>query len=261
MVRPAPGQVMFATIPTDTANNGDGATLEALLGVKRVDALHFASVIDGCQVRSFNGCSRETEQIKDALLARYAASVQEGLLPQLEPAGMRSVLKVNPSAALAHLLPQLVFPPNKHGLKMHMRLSTDRRVASEADAQDAAEELGQQAERAYGDLRCGPLASNDSLQEHPPLAKLQLPLHPEQARSLSWMVAREAEALPVVGQQLASADLGSLPPLQSLAVEWRLTPAYALRGGILADVVGFGKTAVYATPRPDNTPASCALFV
>eukprot|EP00873_Tetraselmis_striata_P029435 jgi/Tetstr1/449699/TSEL_036767.t1 len=221
-------QVMFATLDTSIANRGDSAVLERLLGVPYVDALHLTSLIDNREVRSFNGCSRETSQIKDALLQRYHASVESGMLPKLEIGAMRSQLKVDLKAALHHMLDSLHFPPqSEYGAKMQMRVKLDRELSDEDETDAQGEEEALSGPAVYGTLQTLPLLSNAGLELAAAPSRLTRPLHPEQLRSLRWMLQREntAEAI-------------------RMAVEYRMRAGYSLRGGVLADAVGFGKTAV-----------------
>ncbi|KAL4987101.1 hypothetical protein BDW68DRAFT_178160 [Aspergillus falconensis] len=66
-------------------------------------------------------------------------------------------------------------------------------------------------------------------------------LRPEQLRSLSWMVAQEGENVePFIEEETEEALLG---PLMWRA-EAKVTVQKTVRGGILADEVGYGKTAI-----------------
>jgi len=90
--------------------------------------------------------------------------------------------------------------------------------------------------------------------EQPPHFK-QYPLRPEQLRSLAWMLSREGYEGGACNQELADSEGGELEPFavdwrQILHYKWvaasvdvRAQASYTLRGGILGDKVGFGKTA------------------
>ena len=82
-----------------------------------------------------------------------------------------------------------------------------------------------------------------SHQPHPALPRLLLPLRPDQLRSLQWMRQREADPRRLDGEELVTHGI-STTPLQEWAVQWRLRGAFRLSGGVLADAIGHGKTAV-----------------
>lgn len=75
-------------------------------------------------------------------------------------------------------------------------------------------------------------------------------LRPEQLRSLRWMIGREEESLPLVLDYRCfwrrTGDNEAVT--KSAALEWcldcRLTATFNLKGGILADEIGYGKTAL-----------------
>ncbi|PYH96052.1 putative C-5 cytosine-specific DNA methylase [Aspergillus ellipticus CBS 707.79] len=80
---------------------------------------------------------------------------------------------------------------------------------------------------------------NDSQSCQPPsfLRKLR----PEQLRSLSWMIEQERlDSLPFLEEEIEEALLPSL----MWRAEGRVTVPKTVRGGILADDVGYGKTAI-----------------
>ncbi|KAJ3115629.1 hypothetical protein HDU96_000322 [Phlyctochytrium bullatum] len=67
------------------------------------------------------------------------------------------------------------------------------------------------------------------------------PLRPEQLRSLSWMVQQEAEDIPpFIEEEISEADLDYL----GWRAEGRVTRSITVRGGVVADQVGYGKTAI-----------------
>lgn len=80
---------------------------------------------------------------------------------------------------------------------------------------------------------------NDPQSSQPP--GMQLKLRPEQLRSLSWMIAQEADCIaPFEEEEIEEALL----PLMMWRAEGRATREKTVRGGILADEVGYGKTAL-----------------
>ncbi|KAL6234151.1 hypothetical protein BDW75DRAFT_213122 [Aspergillus navahoensis] len=84
---------------------------------------------------------------------------------------------------------------------------------------------------------------DDPLASQPPQFALKgrPRLRPEQLRSLSWMIAQEGENVePFIGEETEEALLGSL----MWRAEGKVTVRKTVRGGILADDVGYGKTAI-----------------
>ncbi|KAJ8456991.1 hypothetical protein ONZ45_g18498 [Pleurotus djamor] len=79
----------------------------------------------------------------------------------------------------------------------------------------------------------------DSKHAQPPSFKLKL--RPEQLRSLTWMVAQESKnAPPFIEEEIAEAILDPL----GWRAEGRAQRSRHIRGGVLADQVGYGKTAI-----------------
>ena len=69
----------------------------------------------------------------------------------------------------------------------------------------------------------------------------KVPLRPEQLRSLHWMLERERETQePFVEEEVAEAVL----PTLGLRMDGRARVRRLVRGGIIADQVGYGKTAI-----------------
>ena len=247
-------QIMFASIHTEAANEGRHTPkLKRLLGVEFVDAIHFASVARGDVVRGFNALSTSTPEVEAQLLARYHASVHDGLLPQAEPGGISSRLEINAPAACRALVSGLAFPPpDPTALRAAVKVEP-RHHASQGAPEGGDEGLEAPRQLAHlqpaGHLEGRPLKSNAETPPHPqpPLVGSSITgarLRPDQLRSLQWMALQERSALAVRSETFHTASLGHIPPVQSLAVQWRLQAQYALRGGILADAVGFGKTGV-----------------
>mmetsp|Transcript_22634 Transcript_22634/g.62827 ORF Transcript_22634/g.62827 Transcript_22634/m.62827 type:complete len:2149 (-) Transcript_22634:730-7176(-) len=66
------------------------------------------------------------------------------------------------------------------------------------------------------------------------------PLRPEQLRSLGWMLHQEATTVPFIEEEVSEAVL----PALGWRIEGRAQKHMIIRGGVLADQVGYGKTAV-----------------
>ncbi|THG95090.1 hypothetical protein EW026_g6497 [Hermanssonia centrifuga] len=85
------------------------------------------------------------------------------------------------------------------------------------------------------------LASNRSDTEHAQPPSFKVPLRAEQLRSLTWMLAQEAtDATPFVEEEISEAILEPL----GWRAEGRAQRPIRVRGGVLADQVGYGKTAI-----------------
>lgn len=81
---------------------------------------------------------------------------------------------------------------------------------------------------------------NDPEHKQPPNFG-KLPLRPEQLRSLTWMLEREAmDTPPFVEEEISEATLEPL----GWRAEGRAHRPVRVRGGVLADQVGYGKTAI-----------------
>ncbi|KAJ7696566.1 hypothetical protein B0H17DRAFT_1053716 [Mycena rosella] len=84
------------------------------------------------------------------------------------------------------------------------------------------------------------LASNKLDKQHKQPPHFKLNLRPEQLRSLEWMVAQEAhDAPPFMEEEISEAILHPL----GWRAEGRAQRPVHVRGGVLADAVGYGKTA------------------
>lgn len=85
------------------------------------------------------------------------------------------------------------------------------------------------------------LKSNKLDAEHDQPPSFILDLRPEQRRSLTWMVAQESpDVAPFIEEEISEAILEPL----GWRVEGRAERAFRVRGGVLADQVGYGKTAI-----------------
>ncbi|KAF8446480.1 hypothetical protein BGX38DRAFT_1271075 [Terfezia claveryi] len=85
------------------------------------------------------------------------------------------------------------------------------------------------------------LTSNkkDKSAKQPP--NFVIPLRPEQLRSLTWMLAQESdEAPPFIEEEIAEAELRHL----GWKAEGKAERPLYVKGGVLADEVGYGKTAI-----------------
>lgn len=85
------------------------------------------------------------------------------------------------------------------------------------------------------------LSSNRHDPEAPTPASFKLELRKEQKRSLHWMLAQEADDVePFVEEEVSEA---TLPALEWCA-EGRARQQNVVRGGVIADAVGYGKTCI-----------------
>lgn len=85
------------------------------------------------------------------------------------------------------------------------------------------------------------LLSNKLDTEHAQPPNFKLKLRVEQLRSLTWMLAREAiDATPFIEEEVSEAMLDPL----GWRAEGRAQRPIHVRGGVLADQVGYGKTAI-----------------
>lgn len=70
---------------------------------------------------------------------------------------------------------------------------------------------------------------------------MRIPLRPEQKRSLGWMLRQEAVNVePFVEEEVSEADL----PALDWCIEGMARQERVVRGGVVADAVGYGKTAI-----------------
>lgn len=85
------------------------------------------------------------------------------------------------------------------------------------------------------------MLSNMEDEPHTQPPNFKVDLRPEQLRSLKWMIAQESmDAKPFVEEEVSEAILGPL----GWRVEGRARRTHRVRGGVLADQVGYGKTAI-----------------
>ena len=81
---------------------------------------------------------------------------------------------------------------------------------------------------------------NDPEADFPPHWNPRYALRPEQRRGLAWMLAQEAEQRPFTEVEVSEARLAA----RKVRAEGRCRFDNYSRGGIVADQVGFGKTAI-----------------
>lgn len=85
------------------------------------------------------------------------------------------------------------------------------------------------------------ILSNKQDKEHTQPPNFKLPLRKEQLRSLEWMICQECTtAAPFMEEEISEAILDPL----SWRAEGMARRPFHLRGGVLADQVGYGKTAI-----------------
>ncbi|KAH7915282.1 hypothetical protein BJ138DRAFT_1122797 [Hygrophoropsis aurantiaca] len=85
------------------------------------------------------------------------------------------------------------------------------------------------------------LSSNKADVQHLQPPNFKVPLRPEQLRSLTWMLRQEArDTAPFIEEEISEAILEPL----GWRAEGRAQRAVRIRGGVLADEVGYGKTAI-----------------
>ncbi|GAA6010842.1 hypothetical protein JCM11491_004561 [Sporobolomyces phaffii] len=83
-------------------------------------------------------------------------------------------------------------------------------------------------------------SNRDSPSAEQPKKFKDYPLRPEQLRSLHWMIEQEADPKPWVEEEVAE----YLLPEMNWHAEARATREVTVRGGVVADAVGYGKTAI-----------------
>jgi len=85
------------------------------------------------------------------------------------------------------------------------------------------------------------ITSNKTDKEHEQPPNFIIPLRKEQLRSLGWMIRQESrDAVPFVEEEISEAVLDHL----GWRAEGRAQRPIFIRGGVLADQVGYGKTAI-----------------
>ncbi|KAI8996425.1 hypothetical protein BD414DRAFT_477931 [Trametes punicea] len=85
------------------------------------------------------------------------------------------------------------------------------------------------------------LSSNRRDPEHAQPPSFKIPLRPEQLRSLTWMLEQEKkDTPPFIEEEISEAILEPL----GWQAEGRAQRPHRVRGGVLADQVGYGKTAI-----------------
>lgn len=85
------------------------------------------------------------------------------------------------------------------------------------------------------------ISSNKKDREHTQPPNFKIPLRKEQLRSLEWMLAQESNTVaPFVEEEISEAVMTPL----GWRAEGRAQRPVRVRGGVLADQVGYGKTAI-----------------
>lgn len=85
------------------------------------------------------------------------------------------------------------------------------------------------------------ILSNKTDKEHAQPPSFKIPLRKEQLRSLEWMIKRESDDVtPFIEEEISEAVLTPL----GWRAEGRAQRPVQVRGGVLADQVGYGKTAI-----------------
>ncbi|KAJ6110097.1 C-5 cytosine methyltransferase [Penicillium sp. IBT 16267x] len=98
-----------------------------------------------------------------------------------------------------------------------------------------AHDMGRQSHPAFV------LRDNLGDAPHAPPPNFTHPLRPEQLRSLTWMIAQEADDIrPFVEEETEEALL----PMMAWRADVKVSLPRLVRGGLVADEVGFGKTAI-----------------
>ena len=106
---------MFASITTTNANHGSPALRQALLGVaahSMISGIRFISITPNWTcledlpplVRAFDGGSRQTFEIEQALVARYHASLLDGMDKFEVHGGLRLYLTNNQQSMSLHVI-------------------------------------------------------------------------------------------------------------------------------------------------------------
>eukprot|EP00981_Chlorochromonas_danica_P012919 scaffold5551_cov159-Ochromonas_danica.AAC.19 len=222
-------RLMFAAIDRDEANSTGSAQLrQELLGFDFIDGVCFVShVPNEASGRAFNACKVQTEDVFTALLTRYHLSCQTGGIPLLETDAVLSTFQVSWRKAFLHCYRQLAIQP----LDCVFLFRVEEMSKEGVEDVDALIPSG-------GFV----LSTNET---YPPITqprRLVLPLYPEQLRSIAWMKSREDSVSTCLGKVEHSASI-AVPPFHDLRWRFQLQLLYQLRGGVLADRIGFGKTA------------------
>ncbi|GAA6003370.1 hypothetical protein JCM10207_000301 [Rhodosporidiobolus poonsookiae] len=168
---------------------------------------------------------KESDAYERALKAR-----PEPILIHTRQKGQSFELRVGLNVvSLAHrALAQLPIPSDPH--QTRSTPVVEWRLASSANI-----ELGRQKGHVFS-LKSN---RNDPEAENPSIFT-KFKLRPEQLRSLHWMLKQEQDPQPWVEQEVAEAPLSQL----GWHAEAKATREAIIRGGVVADAVGYGKTAI-----------------
>jgi SNF2 family DNA or RNA helicase len=167
---------------------------------------------------------RSGEEVRQALLNRYHASVSANAVRQTEDHALEIGLEVSAGAAFHKLCSRLSARPAKARLALHLRV---------AGGAGAPEPTGDLVWPERGDLGMSMLTDSWTLGQIPGLLTK---LRPGQVQSIRWMMDVEKETYEVEGEE---SQHDRLDPYE---VTFRLHTSYKVRGGLLGDAIGFGKT-------------------
>lgn len=218
---------------------GDPDLTKQLFGHAAVSGCHFVSLANGiASSRPFSGESRSGAEVRAALLTRVTASARAGHVQEFAEGAVRLSLEVASGSALCKLLARLGRPPNSARLEMHVRCTGGPSTPT-FGARDYAPLVCSDRfprSRLHKKVRDPEMPETLLAGAASKLGGLRTAPRQEQWRSVSWMLKREAVAAEVLGEEHSSAELG---PYE---VSWQLRFGLWLRGGILGDAIGFGKT-------------------
>ena len=137
------------------------------------------------------------------------------------------MIAANP-ATLVHRALSLVAPAGVRGIKCDAPELSWRIVRHDDRPVDTSGEFELKSNR------------HDKQVAQPPNWSKKYPLRPEQLRSLGWMVAQETTTAPFVEEEVCENVL----PALGLRMDGMAQVSKVIRGGIVADQVGYGKTAI-----------------
>lgn len=222
-------RLMFASIDRDAANrSGSDHLRKQLLGFEEIDGLCFVSHVPGePECRAFNASKISTADIHTSLMTRYRVSCADHKIPPLEKNALRSCLQVNWAAALKRCCQELSTEPLQYAFAFRLE-EISKQAIEDMDALIPAGGFAMRTNHTFAPI------------EQP--KQMLLPLLDEQLRSIAWMQYREQHAFQSQGVILHSAKI-TVPPFHDLSLQFKLSMQYTLRGGVLADCIGFGKTA------------------
>ena len=137
------------------------------------------------------------------------------------------MIAANP-ATLVHRALSLVAPAGVRGIQCEAPQLSWRIVRHDDRPADISSEFELKSNR------------HDKQVAQPPNWSKKYPLRPEQLRSLGWMIAQETTTVPFVEEEVCENVL----PALGLRMDGMAQVSKVIRGGIVADQVGYGKTAI-----------------